>query len=142
MSVSEDGSELIRRMNAIRNASETHVADLHQEAQRLGDWREYVRAHPLLAFAAATMVGFSLTHRSLRPQPAASVSDAPSASAASTRATATAPPASLTAGAMAMVGSLASVALRTYATNYIRKAFEGTSHDRSTTRHSDKPNGR
>lgn len=105
----DDGNQLVSRMRDIRHVSRIHVADLQDEAQRLGDWREYVRARPLLSVAAAAAVGFVLTSR-------ASSSKAPQAE------TAGSPPArvGVASGVLAFAASLAGNAVREFAMHKIR----------------------
>lgn len=116
--------ELIDRMNAIRNASERNVAAMHHEAQRLVDWREHVRAQPLLAMAAATAVGFVIAHRSPRKtaveKPKVDQSSADEVTAK----------ASVASGVMAFVGSMASSMLKQYISGYVRNQFVGVHDDR------------
>mgnify|MGYP003632287426 CR=1 FL=1 len=104
---------LVARMNAIRNEGEVHVS----EADRLTDWREYVRANPLASFAIASAVGYSVV---------SSVSGRGSASKVSRKPSSEAVPADtvasmgITSGLMALAGSLASTAVRQYLTHKVK----------------------
>tara|TARA_R110002095_G_scaffold196511_1_gene175409 strand:- start:2 stop:376 length:375 start_codon:yes stop_codon:yes gene_type:complete len=108
---------LVARMNAIRNEGEVHVSELHDEADRLTDWREYVRANPLASFAIASAVGYSVV---------SSVSGRGSASKVSRKPSSEAVPADtvasmgITSGLMALAGSLASTAVRQYLTHKVK----------------------
>ena len=106
---SVDARQLIERMNSIRNASESHVADLHQEAHRLVDWREHGRARPLLAVAAAATIGYSVMHKSRARKGINSESHNAAVATAG-----------VSTGVMALVGSLASSAIRQYAMHKFR----------------------
>lgn len=102
-----DGDRIIARMSAIRAASHHHVEELHHEATRLVDWREYVRARPTLAIAAAAGVGFMLTVGWRKKTTQVIVER--SAPAIRPRRT------GFRAGALSLVGSLAGSMLRQYA---------------------------
>lgn len=121
-----DDTELIRRMNSIRNASEQHVAQLHHEVERLKDWREHVRAQPILALGASAVVGFWLVSKFTAPKASRKkVSRKKLDEKAVTEVAATT---SLAAGAMALLGSLASNGIRMAATHYLRSALEKREH--------------
>jgi hypothetical protein len=104
-------------MNAIRNVSESHVAGLRDEAQRLVDWREHVRAKPLLSFAVAAYLGYASMDKlaggkkHVRRTRQTDAQEDANANVATT---------SLASGIMAFVGSMASMALREYALGKIR----------------------
>lgn len=141
-----DGEQLIARMNSIRNSSERHVLRMHAEAERLVDWREHVRAQPLLAMAVAGAAGFVLMYRkSARPQPAPARSamdrtamDRTGINRAamntgetmdtgqSDRATRS----TFVSGAMAFAGTMIGNLLKQTASNYIKNQFSGVQHDR------------
>lgn len=123
-----EAEELVTRMNSIRNVSEAHVAELHQQVQRLGDWREYVRAQPLVSLAAGAAIGYMVTskfsgggkkERRQASRPASRSSQEAQEQTATTAATA-----GITSGIMAFVGSLASAAVRQYALQKLRGLSE------------------
>lgn len=129
-SSTESDTVLIDKMNAIRNASERHVEQLHHEVERLKDWREHVKSRPVLAVGAAAVVGFWLVsklggssnsgkHRVSRRGrgPTKSVTEEERAENIATKA-------SMTAGAMGLVGSLASSAIRMAATHYVKSLLD------------------
>lgn len=123
--ITVDGEVLIERMNDIRNLSEQHVSALHHEAHRVTDWREHVRSKPLIAVAAAAVVGYSLFSgaRGSKKHSTTNTTD-------EERDDEVVAKTSVASGMMAFVGSLASAAVRSYATNYFRRQFQGSSHDR------------
>ncbi len=125
-----DEAELIERMNRIRNASEQHVAQFHHEVERLKDWREHVRAQPLLAVCASAVVGYILVSKVSKPREKPRRNAAPATERKMDESTANevATTTSLSAGAMAFVGSLASSALRMAATHYVRSALDKRMH--------------
>jgi spore maturation protein SpmA len=116
--------DIIQQMNAIRNASEAHVADLHDEAQRLVDWREYVRAQPVASVATVAAIGFVVMNRMSSsnrcPVVPTSAIESPAVQQATANRSATdgVQPAIATtvgSGMMAFLGSLASAAVKQYA---------------------------
>ena len=60
-----DVSELLARMQSVRACGNYHAEELHVEAKRLVDWKEYVRSQPLMSIAVASMVGFSIVRSAL-----------------------------------------------------------------------------
>ncbi len=56
----EGASAIIRRMQELRSTGRKDVSQLHVQAGRVTDWREHVRAQPILSLVAATLVGFTL----------------------------------------------------------------------------------
>lgn len=55
-----DVNELLARMQRVRACGYYHAEELHSEAKRLVDWKEYVRSKPLMSIAVASLVGFSI----------------------------------------------------------------------------------
>lgn len=127
-SVSPD-DDLIERMNAIRNSSERHVVRMHAEAERLVDWREHVRSHPLASVGIAAAAGFFLMYRS-RGSSAPQVQT--TASRKTDKADEAAARTSIASGAMAFVGTMAGNMLKQYAANYVKGKLAGVHHDRSS----------
>jgi hypothetical protein len=135
-----DGEYVVRRMEAIRSVSESHVADLRQEAQRMVDWREHVRSKPLLSAAVAVVAGWTLV-RGLVPRRAQRY-EQPGRSAAVSPDYATesafrhsvpirkAPVRSMAAGAMAFVVPIASQVLRSFVLKTLRDSFGSPENDR------------
>ena len=128
-----DEDQLIEQMNAIRNASERHVAQMHLEAERLVDWREHVRAQPLPALAIAVAAGFWLFYR--KPPALATPRPATPSSAKKLDAQQQDFVARTTfaSGAMAFVGTMAGNLLKQYLSNYVQEKLAGVQHDRSAT---------
>ncbi len=50
--------EIVLRMRELRTAGIRGVDRLHSQAQRVTDWREHVRAQPVVATTAASLLGF------------------------------------------------------------------------------------
>jgi len=121
----QEAEQLVSRMNAIRNVSEAHVADLHQQAQRLGDWREYVRAQPLVSVTAVACVGFILIRKLRGANTYASrARPGEAADANPDQVGVTAATVGVSSGLMAFVGSLASAAAREYLLQKLRGLSE------------------
>ncbi|MCA9130061.1 MAG: hypothetical protein KDB22_23400 [Planctomycetales bacterium] len=118
-----DAEEIISQMDRIRNLSESHVAEMHHQAERLADWREHVRSKPLMAVGVAAFLGFLLVKKGI----ATEKSPRPSVLEPVTQR------ASVSSGVMAFFGSMASNALKSYVTHYVRKQFSGGNHDRADT---------
>lgn len=57
--------QIIERMRSVRMSGHDHVVELQGEAKRLVDWKEYVRAKPILSVAAASLVGFGVIRNAL-----------------------------------------------------------------------------
>ena len=118
---SGDVDSLLERMDNIRSANKTHVADLQLEAGRLVDWREHVRAKPLVSVAVAALVGFSIVN-------ARSKSEARPIQSSDNRKS-TIKHASVASNALSIAGSMAGNMIRNYVTNYVRNKLSGEQHD-------------
>ncbi|MCA9157908.1 MAG: hypothetical protein KDA72_06245 [Planctomycetales bacterium] len=121
-----DGEQLIARMNAIRNSSQRHVERMQVEAGRLVDWREHVRAQPLLAVAVASAAGFLLVFRRTTPAPST-----PQQLASKQVESGEAARTSLASGAMAFAGTMLGNLLKQTLSNYVKNQLAGGQHDRS-----------
>ncbi|MEO8271578.1 MAG: hypothetical protein ABI557_17780 [Aureliella sp.] len=119
-----DGEQLISRMNAIRDSSERHVVRMHAEAERLVDWREHVRAQPLLAVAVASAAGFLLMYRKGTPSQTAPKQSAPRHGDDKAART------TLTSGAMAFAGTMVGNLVKQTLSNYLKSKLAGVQHDR------------
>ena len=58
-----EAQEIVERMCSVRNVGYDHVVALQGEAKRLIDWKEYVRAKPILFVAVASLLGFSIVRK-------------------------------------------------------------------------------
>jgi hypothetical protein len=52
------GSDVVQRMSIIRSKRVRRVAELHNEAERMTDWREHVKSAPIVAIASSALIGF------------------------------------------------------------------------------------
>lgn len=132
-----DEEQLIEQMNAIRNASERHVSQMHLEAERLVDWREHVRAQPLPALAIAVAAGFWLFYRKpptlATPRPPTSSPSSSSAEKQDAQQQEFVARTTFASGAMAFVGTMAGNLLKQYVSNYVQEKLAGVQHDRNAT---------
>lgn len=118
----EDKRQIVDRMNAIRNVGEQGVREMHHEAMRMTDWREYVRAHPVAAVAAAATLGYTIfgqASTAVRQDKPAADSDRSPSPVSTT----------LASGAMAFLGSMASQAAKHYVSGYVRNQLTGANRD-------------
>jgi hypothetical protein len=120
--------QIAERMCSVRNAGYDHVVALQGEAKRLVDWKEYVRAKPILFVAGASLLGFSLVRKATQlvsksASPTMVVGDSTNDSK-SFRSTLT--------GSMATFAtSMASNAIKSYIVNMMQRVnSEGSSNDR------------
>ena len=58
-----DTDQIIERMRLVRTSGKDHAIDLQGEAKRLLDWKEYVRAKPILSVVSATLLGFGVVRQ-------------------------------------------------------------------------------
>ena len=64
----EDDDSLAAQMQGVRERGHLDAYELKLGVDRLSDWREHVRSHPLAAVAASAVAGFVIT-RSVFPGP-------------------------------------------------------------------------
>ncbi len=64
-----DSIEIVEAMERVRRDRPQRMHLLREEAHRLTDWREHVKASPMLWLAASAGVGFYLARRDHRAQP-------------------------------------------------------------------------
>jgi hypothetical protein len=74
--VSNDANDLRQRMRAIRDKQPDRVSELHAEAKRLTDWREYVRSAPVVAAASSAVAGFAIVNSLMAGSKAVAISQA------------------------------------------------------------------
>lgn len=114
MSFNDDRrNEIIRQMRELRESGTKEVFQLHVQAERATDWREYVRSQPMLFGIAASVVGFSAV-RSVANTGASHVP----ASATEVGVTARGKSASM--GLLSLIGGLATTVVRQWVTDYVK----------------------
>ena len=125
-----DEQQLIERMNAIRNASERHVVQMHLEAERLVDCASTfgLNHSPRWLWRWPPDFGWSTAGRLVRPSslPATTAADKSSAEKQEFVART-----SYASGAMAFVGTMAGNLLKQYVSNYVQEKLAGVQHDRN-----------
>ena len=71
-----NADQIIERMRMVRMSGNAHAIDLQGKAKRLVDWKEYVKAKPILSVASVSLLGFglvrSLTLAASKPSPSSS----------------------------------------------------------------------
>ncbi len=124
----DDVNGLLERMKIVRATGYDHAGELHVEAKRLVDWKEYVRAKPLMSVAVASLVGFSIVRVTLGTSSRAigsTDSSIPSLERSISRQS------SWTSGAMALVTNVASTAIKHYIVSLLQtRRTEGNFNDR------------
>jgi len=58
--LAKDTLHIREKMAAVRSRGLVNARELGEEVERLGDWREHVRAHPIPLTLAAAVVGYWL----------------------------------------------------------------------------------
>lgn len=53
-----DAAQICEQMAAVRSRGLVNARELGEEVERLGDWREHVRAHPIPLVLAAAAIGY------------------------------------------------------------------------------------
>ncbi|MCF7963300.1 MAG: hypothetical protein K9M08_21380 [Pirellula sp.] len=123
-----DVEQIIERMRSVRMSGHDHVVELQGEAKRLVDWKEYVRAKPLLSVAAASLVGFGVVRNSFfvvsKPSPSMLATGAPLVDNKSIRST-------IGNSIAIMATSIVSNAVKTYIANMLQRGIaKGEINDR------------
>ena len=123
-----DVNDLLARMQKVRSSGYNHAGELHGEAKRLVDWKEYVRSKPLLSIAVASLVGFSIvrntvgTNSHANPARASSNNSLENLKSSQT---------SWKSGAMGLVANVALTALKHYLASLLQpRNSEGSFNDR------------
>ena len=126
--LSGDVDELLARMQSVRASGHYHAGELHGEANRLVDWKEYVRSKPLMSIAVASLVGFSIVRSTLGTN--SSANNPPPGSPAVFE-NAKSSQSSWKSGAIALVANVASTAIKHYFASLLQsRKTEGGFHDR------------
>lgn len=126
--LSGDVDELLARMQSVRASGHYHAGELHGEANRLVDWKEYVRSKPLMSIAVASLVGFSIVRSTLGTNSSANV---PPPGRPAVFENAKSSQSSWKSGAIALVANVASTAIKHYFASLLQsRKTEGGFHDR------------
>ncbi|MEI7460366.1 MAG: hypothetical protein WCK15_13220 [Pirellula sp.] len=115
-----DVEQIIERMRSVRMSGHDHVVELQGEAKRLVDWKEYVRAKPILSVAAASLVGFGVIRNALfvvsKPPPSMLAMGAPLVDNNSFRST-------IGSSIATLATSIVSNAVKTYIANMLQRGI-------------------
>jgi hypothetical protein len=118
-----EATTISERMNAVRNRGLVNARELGQEVERLGDWREHVRANPLPLALAAAVAGFWLVP-ARRPKPVVVKQDTEVEEKAKV-----AGAAGLGGAAMGFVGSMLGNLVRNYVSHQLQSMLHGKDDD-------------
>ncbi len=123
-----DVDELLARMQSVRASGRYHAGELHGEANRLVDWKEYVRSKPLMSIAVASLVGFSVVRSTLGTN---SPRSHPLPDKTAVFENAKSSQSSWKSGAIALVANVASTAIKHYVASLLHpRKTEGGFNDR------------
>lgn len=134
----DEGSLIVRRMRELRLTGQSDVTQLHAQAERVTDWREHVRAQPVLTAVCSTVVGYML----VRALAGATVLTAARGGATAQPAVASssaqaAKPASVSAGLLSLAGGIALSVGRQWVTEYLKKQIGVNAHVANQSNHSE-----
>lgn len=128
--LAKDTLHICEKMSAVRSRGLVNARELGEEVERLSDWREHVRAHPIPIAIAAAVVGYWLVPvrpkspaRQLREPEAARGGNKSSPSVQEEKAK-TAGVAGVGGALMGFAGSLLGNAVRSYAMQQIQTIFQ------------------
>ena len=128
--IHDDSSVIISRMRELRSTGQRDVNQLHAQAERVTDWREHVRAQPVLSAIASAVVGYSI----VRAVAGKAVPNQPLPVAGAHLASITKPKSS-SMGLLSLVGGLAASVGRQWVTEYIKKQLGGHAHGANQSTH-------
>ena len=112
----------------VRASGYNHAGELHGEAKRLVDWKEYVRSKPLMTVAVASLVGFSVVRSALGTN---SIASPARQSNITPLVNSRASKSSWKSAAIALVANVASTAVKHYLASLIKPTkSEGGFNDR------------
>ena len=123
-----DTDQIIERMRTVRMSGKAHATDLQRKAKRLVDWKEYVKAKPILSVASVSLLGFGLVRNLMvaasKPSPS-SPTRQPARSDASPLKT------TLSSSVANLAITVVTNAVKTYVANLMQHGTgKGNSHDR------------
>lgn len=114
MNAKNDASDAIRkRMRELRFTGLKDVTQLHAQAERVTDWREHVRAQPVLSAIVASFVGFTVVRTFSGRGGSQQVVVAPPGTVAKRK--------SASMGLLSVAGGMAASWARQWLTEYVKK---------------------
>ncbi len=121
-----DTSLITQKMTEVRNRGLVNARELGEEVERLGDWREHVRAHPVPLALAAAAVGFwvvpSRTQRTAAEQ---LVGKSPNHRQTTDETLRSSSIAGMGGAVMGFVGSMIGNAVRSYVSQQVHSLIQG-----------------
>jgi hypothetical protein len=121
--IQDEGSLIVGRMRELRSTGQSDVTQLHKQAERVTDWREHVRAQPVLTAVSSTVVGYMLVRALAGASTPTTARTAATASSAQS-----AKPASVSAGLLSLAGGIALSVGRQWVTEYLKKQIGVNAH--------------
>lgn len=118
------------RMQEVRRRGHSNAYQLRVDVDRVSDWREHVKAHPLPAVVAAALLGYVATSKMLggksdnRVTPRVEIHHGGSSTTTEKQVA----KASIGAGVAAFAGSIVSNMLRQYAKGYVDNYIRNLTH--------------
>jgi hypothetical protein len=132
MSSAED---IMERMAAVRARGLRNARELGHDFERLSDWREHVRAHPIPLTLAALAAGFYIVPTKPKQTPAAVASQMRAAASGPVSRAAEPVGATSTPGmkgaVLGFVGSMLANTIRGYVSHQIQTLLSGGEHDQA-----------
>jgi hypothetical protein len=116
----DESEELLAaRMQEVRRRGHSNAYQLRVGVDRVSDWKEHVKAHPLPAIFASAFVGYLATSKLLGNGSSSSEKIPQGVHMSEQKADEQVAKASISAGVAGFVGSMLSNALRQYARGYV-----------------------
>ncbi|MDX1925873.1 MAG: hypothetical protein SFV81_05115 [Pirellulaceae bacterium] len=135
--IQDEGSAIVSRMRELRSTGQSDISRLHAQAERVTDWREHVRAQPVLTAVSSTVVGYMLV-RALAGGPGpTTVRHSATVQTAASSSAQLAKPASVSAGILSLAGGIALSVGRQWVTEYLKKQIGVNAHVANQSNNSD-----
>ena len=126
MSSAED---IMERMAAVRARGLRNARELGHDFERLSDWREHVRAHPIPLTLAAFAAAFYVVPSKPRARPAAPSTAVRTTSGETARESVNSP--GVKGAVLGFVGSMLASSIRGYVSHQIQSLITGMDHDQA-----------
>ena len=127
--IPDEGSMIVSRMHELRSTGQGDVRQLHAQAERVTDWREHVRAQPMVTAVSSTVVGYmiarALAGGSVTNTTNSGTTIQPAGISSSAQVT---KQASMSAGLLSLAGGIAMSIGRQWVTEYLKKQLGVNAH--------------
>lgn len=117
--------QICERMAAVRSRGLVNARELGEEVERLGDWREHVRAHPIPLALAAAALGYWVVPARRKKRPVEAPSSGFSGGAASAREEKAKAATGITGLLLGFATTLAGNAIRSYVSQQVQSLVQG-----------------